>query len=65
MERKPPMKKVSKKKAVRESQMMLGLREVIRADLRSFVVTAGKCALESLLETERVSLCGPRGRHDP
>lgn len=59
------MKKLAKKKEVRESQMMLGLQEVIRADLRSFVVTAGMCALESLLEKERTSLCGPKGRHDP
>jgi putative transposase len=60
------MKKTAKKQATREagpSQLALGLAEVVREDLRAFVVTAGVAALTVLLEQERTEACGPRYRH--
>ena len=61
------MKKVSKKpgevKEVRGS-LLLGLAEVIRGDLREFVMGAGMMALQELLERDRTSICGPRYRQD-
>ena len=61
------MKKVSKKpvevKEVRGS-LLGGLAEVVRGDLREFVVGAGMMALQELLERDRTSICGPRYRHD-
>jgi len=41
-----------------------GLAEVIRADLREFVVGAGMMALHALLEHDRTEICGPRYKHN-
>lgn len=60
------MKKTAKKKATREEgspQLALGLAEIVRDDLRAFVVTAGVAALTVLLEQERTGACGPRYQH--
>ena len=43
--------------------MFLALGDVIRHDLREFVVSAGMTALSTLLEQERTKLCGPRYAH--
>jgi len=42
---------------------MLALGEVVRQDLREFVVGAGMTALATLLEGERTVVCGPRYAH--
>lgn len=60
------MKKTAKKRATREEgspQLALGLAEMVREDLRAFVVTAGVAALTMLLERERTEACGPRYEH--
>lgn len=44
--------------------MKLRLVDVVREDLRSFVVTAGMSALAAMLEEERSALCGARYVHD-
>jgi putative transposase len=43
--------------------MVLALGEVVREDLREFVVSAGIRALAALLEQERTELCGERYQH--
>ena len=45
------------------SPMVLALGEVVREDLRAFVVNAGITALAALLERERTEMCGPRYAH--
>jgi transposase-like protein len=60
------MKKSYKKwdKREVESQLhLVGLKEVVRQELREFVVSAGMTALSELLEEERTQVCGPRYRH--
>lgn len=62
------MKKSYSKWAEKEagSQLRLvALKEVIRQELREFVVSAGMVALSELLEEERTEVCGPRYRHEP
>src|SRR6266568_1240932 len=62
------MKKSYSKWAEREagSQLRLvALKEVVRQELREFVVSAGMVALSELLEEERTDACGPRYRHQP
>ena len=62
------MKKTARKKTAREeipSQPQLTLRDIVRQDLREFVVTAGAAALAELLEEERTRACGPRYAHVP
>jgi hypothetical protein len=47
-----------------ESQLRLvGLKEVVRQELREFVVSAGMVALGEVLEDERTAVCGPRYQH--
>lgn len=60
------MKKSYRKWAEKEvgSQLRLvALTEVVRQELREFVVSAGMVALATLLEKERTDVCGPRYRH--
>lgn len=60
------MKKSYKKWVEKEtgSQLRLvGLKEMVRQELREFVVSAGMMALSTLLEDERTALCGPRYEH--
>jgi transposase-like protein len=70
------MRNVAKRSNGLEEGRQLELRDVIRRDLREFVITAGALALESLLEEERTAICGPmharqkdrefvRGGHSP
>jgi transposase-like protein len=62
------MKKSYSNWAEREagSQLRLvALKEVVRQELREFVVSAGMVALAGLLEEERTEACGPRYRHQP
>lgn len=47
-----------------EGTLPLRLVEVVREDLRAFVVRAGMEALAQMLEEERAALCGPRYAHD-
>lgn len=61
------MTKGAKKKVGREEgrgSLVLGLAEVIRSELREFVIGAGMAALYALLERDRTTLCGPRYAHD-
>lgn len=44
---------------------VVALTEVVRQELREFVVSAGAVALATLLEKERTDVCGPRYRHQP
>lgn len=61
------MKNTAKKRVPREegssSQLALALAEIVREDLREFVVSAGVTALAALLERERTDACGPRYAH--
>jgi transposase-like protein len=62
------MKKTARKKAPKEetiSQLPLTLSELVREDLRAFVVNAGMSALAEMLERERTEVCGPRYAHLP
>lgn len=62
------MKKTAKKRSSREENPApepLTLGEVLRADLREFVVAAGMAALGEVLERERTEACGPRYAHLP
>lgn len=47
------------------AQLVLPLAELVRDDLRAFVLSAGMQALTAMLENERTELAGPRYRHDP
>jgi transposase-like protein len=61
------MKKTARKKGQREQapgSLVLALGEIVREDLRAFVVSAGMSALAMLLERERTAVCGPRYAHD-
>lgn len=61
------MKKTGKKTSAKEEattgQTVLRLAEVVRRDLRAFVVNAGLVALAEMLEQDRVAACGPRYAH--
>ena len=62
------MKKSYSKWAEKEARSQLrlvALKEVVRQELREFVVSAGMVALSELLEEERTEACGPRYRHQP
>ena len=62
------MKKTAKKRSPREANTAPEpptLGEVLRADLRAFVITAGMAALGEVLERERTEACGPRYAHLP
>lgn len=64
------MKKTDKKTTAKEEattgrgQTVLHLAEVVRGDLREFVVNAGMVALAEMLEQDRIKACGPRYEHD-
>jgi transposase-like protein len=62
------MKKTARKTTKRTAGSATGapaaLTEVLRSDLREFVISSGMKALELLLEEERTSICGPRYAHD-
>ena len=62
------MKKTAKKRSAKE--VVIGpktptLGQVLRADLRTFVIAAGMAALGEVLEQERTEACGPRYAHLP
>lgn len=57
-------RKTTKKPERSASQGPLALAEVLRAELREFVISSGMRALEMLLEEERTAICGPRYEHD-
>jgi putative transposase len=64
------MKKTARNEAERtevtpQAQLSLSLQELVRRDLREFVVSAGMAALAAVLEQERATVCGPRYEHDP
>ena len=60
------MKNTARKKKPKEAApAQLTLADVIRADLREFVIDAGAAALSVLLERERTRLVGPRYAHLP
>jgi putative transposase len=46
-------------------QLVLGLRHLVRENLREFVISAGVSALAGVLEEERTRLVGPRYEHVP
>ena len=46
-------------------QLVLGLRHLVRENLRDFVISAGTAALAEVLEEERTRLVGPRYAHLP
>jgi transposase-like protein len=48
-----------------DKQLTLGLRELVRENLREFVISAGTAALTAVLEEERTQLVGPRYAHLP
>jgi putative transposase len=48
-----------------QKQLTLGLRDLVRANLREFVISAGAAALVAVLEEERTQLVGPRYAHLP
>ncbi len=47
------------------AQLVLPLAELVRGDLRAFVMSVGIQALTAMLENERTEIAGPRYRHDP
>lgn len=47
------------------AQLALGLRDLVRENLRAFVISAGTAALSGLLEEERARFVGPRYAHLP
>jgi putative transposase len=60
------MKDTAKRESFEEEGTLpVRLVDVVREDLRAFVVRSGMQALAELLEEERAALCGPRYRHDP
>ncbi len=60
------MKDTAKREGLEEAGTLpVRLVDVVREDLRAFVVRSGMQALGELLEEERAALCGPRYRHDP
>lgn len=64
------MKKTDRKKPTTEGralQLVVPLAEVVRNELRAFVIAQGMAALALMLEEDRVALCGPayaRGRDE-
>ena len=48
-----------------ERQLTLGLKNLVRENLRDFVISAGTAALAAVLEEERTQLVGPRYAHLP
>lgn len=46
-------------------QLTLGLRDLVRENLREFVISAGTAALTAVLEEERTEIVGPRYAHLP
>jgi putative transposase len=48
-----------------DKQLTLGLRNLVRENLREFVISAGTRALIGVLEEERTQLVGPRYAHLP
>jgi len=48
--------------AARDAQLALDLGDLLRRDLREFVITAGITALATVLERERTEIVGPRMR---
>ena len=52
-------------RAEAEKQLTLGLRDLVRENLREFVISAGTAALTAVLEEERTQLVGPRYAHLP
>jgi transposase-like protein len=48
-----------------DRQLMLGLRNLVRENLREFVISAGTAALAAVLEEERTQVVGPRYAHLP
>lgn len=61
------MKNTARKKKLREVEpaVQLTLADVLRADLREFVIAAGTAALRVVLEHERTQRVGPRYAHPP
>src|SRR5262245_32605484 len=61
------MKNTARKKKSKEVEpvVQLTLADVIRADLREFVIAAGTAAIGVVLEHERAQLVGPRYAHLP
>ena len=53
----------SREKEVGSQLRLVGLKEMLRQELREFVVSAGMTALSALLEDERTAICGPRYEH--
>ena len=51
--------------AARDAQLALDLGDLLRRDLREFVITAGITALAAVLERERTEIVGPRYVHLP
>lgn len=48
-----------------DRQLALGLKNLVRANLREFVISAGTAALTAVLEEERTQIVGPRYAHLP
>jgi putative transposase len=59
------MKKDAKNQDLVKARSELRLVDQIRQGLLDFTFAAGMCALQTLLEEDRVALCGPRYAHDP
>lgn len=57
------MKKTAKKRVPKEArtvlQLVVPLAEVVRDELRAFVISRGMEALALMLEQDRIALCGP------
>jgi transposase-like protein len=52
-------------RAEADRQLTLRLRDLVRENLREFVISAGTAALTAVLEEERTRLVGPRYAHLP
>jgi len=61
------MKNTTRKRESKEVEpvVQLALADVVRADLRKFVIAAGTAALSVVLEHERTRIVGPRYAHLP
>jgi hypothetical protein len=51
--------------AARKAQLTLDLGDLMRRDLREFVISASTAALAMVLERERTEIVGPRYAHLP
>lgn len=60
----PQLRTVLAETAAR-TQLQLELGDVMRRDLREFVISAGVAALSAVLEEERTAIVGPRYAHLP